>query len=338
MVNRCPTGEKISCGHRIEGASSANDAGISRSVMRTMPSFFVVGAAKAGTTAIHHALSRHPSVFLPKQKETNYFALGGERPSYTGPLDADTINAFSVWRYGDYVDLFRRAPAGSTLGEVSPMYLYAEGAASSIAASVPDARIVMCLREPLARAVSAYQHLVRDGRETETFERAIALEQERVDAGWEWFWHLTAVSMYADQVARYLDAFDRTQIRVYLYDDLRRDPGAIMTDLLAFIRAPPASAMSLEEHNVAGVPRGWARRAHRALYAPGRLNACLRSVLPGVVRTAASNAFKRVAMGRPTHAIKVPSVLKERFLGDVTRLERVIERDLSHWKARLADA
>ena len=306
--------------------------------MRALPSFFVVGAAKAGTTAIHHALARHGSVYLPKQKETNYFALGGEAPAFSGPLDAETINDFSVWRYEDYVDLFRWAPADSVVGEVCPMYLYAETAPRRIAAAVPNARIVICLREPLARAISAYQHLVRDGRETETFERAVELEQERIAAGWEWFWHLASVSLYTDQVTRYLDTFGSARVRIYLYDELRRDPASLMNDLLAFIGAPPSNATGLKEHNVAGVPRSWARRVHRALYAPGRLNSCLRSVLPGGLRTAASTAFKRVAMGRPTHPIAVPTMLREPLLADITRLERVIGRDLAHWKARMEEA
>ena len=306
--------------------------------MGVLPSFFVVGAAKAGTTAMHHALARHPSVYLPKQKETNYFALGGRRPACTGPLDAETINTFSVWRHEDYVDLFARAPADAILGEVCPMYLYAATAPASIAAAVPDARIVVCLREPLARAISAYQHLVRDGREVETFQRAIELEQERIAAGWEWFWHLAAVSLYADQVTRYLDTFGSARVRIYLYDDLRRDPSSLMSDLLAFIGAPPSSATVLDAHNVAGVPRSWARRVHRGLYAPGRLNSCLRSVLPGALRTAASTAFKRVAMGRPRHPIQVPTALRERLLADVTRLERVIGRDLARWKTRMEEA
>ena len=299
------------------------------------PDFFVVGAAKAGTTAVHHALSRHDAVYLPRQKETNYFALFGEPPRFTGPLDEQTINRFSVWRQEDYERLFRLAPSGTLTGEVCPMYLYSDTAPANIAETAPNARIVVFLREPLSRAISAYRQLVRDGRETESFARAVDLEPERIQAGWEWFWHLASVGMYADQVARYLNAFGRDRVRIFLYDELVERPNEVLDDMQRFLGLPVRDRLSLGTHNRAGVPRPGSRSVHRWLYRPSRLNTVLRAVLPEPLRRAASTGFKRLILSKPTDELEVPRDLNERFLDDVVRLERIIERDLSRWRDRL---
>jgi len=83
-----------------------------------MPAFFVVGAAKAGTTALHNILLQHPNVFLPQMKETNYFAFQGETVDFKGPLDDQTINRFSITAAADYASLFDPAAPGQRSGEV----------------------------------------------------------------------------------------------------------------------------------------------------------------------------------------------------------------------------
>ena len=88
-----------------------------------MPDFLVVGAPKAGTTALHAALSEHPGLYLSAIKEPKFFLSDGPPPTRGGPGDALTFREH-VWRRADYEALFASAPAGTLRGESTPLYLY----------------------------------------------------------------------------------------------------------------------------------------------------------------------------------------------------------------------
>src|ERR1700723_3128762 len=78
----------------------------------TMPDFLVIGAPKAGTTALHAALSEHPALYMSAIKEPKFFLTDGPPLTKGGPGDALTYREH-VWRRADYEALFAQAPAGS---------------------------------------------------------------------------------------------------------------------------------------------------------------------------------------------------------------------------------
>src|SRR6476659_10084030 len=80
-----------------------------------LPEFFVIGAPKAGTTALHVALARHPRLFMSRVKEPKHFLTDGPPPTGGGPGDAKTFAEY-VWRRRDYERLFDAAPAGALRG------------------------------------------------------------------------------------------------------------------------------------------------------------------------------------------------------------------------------
>src|SRR6478735_427325 len=87
-----------------------------------LPEFFVIGAPKAGTTALHVALDRHPQLFMSRVKEPKHFLTDGPPPRGGGPGDARTFRQY-VWRRSDYERLFDERPAGTLAGESTPFYL-----------------------------------------------------------------------------------------------------------------------------------------------------------------------------------------------------------------------
>ncbi len=158
-----------------------------------MPNFFIVGAARCGTTSLFEAIAQHPDIFCCPVKEPNYFAFDFvRRPEVLAnarrqgclidkhfdftlapPRVAFTIDESA------YHDLFRGWKGQSAIGEASTTYLPSRIAPREIAAFQPDARIIVLLRNPIARTLSDYRMHVQNGHDTGSFSQFIAEEQKR---------------------------------------------------------------------------------------------------------------------------------------------------------------
>ncbi len=123
-----------------------------------LPDFFVAGVPKAGTTALHSALARHPALYLAPVKEPKFFLTDGPPPAEGGPGDIKTYREH-VWRRADYEALFEPAPAGALKGESTPFYLHNRAARRRIKTLIPQARLIIVLRDPVERAHSNWAHL-----------------------------------------------------------------------------------------------------------------------------------------------------------------------------------
>ena len=129
---------------------------------RELPDFLVIGAQKAGTTALYAYLRWHPSIAGPFWKEVSFFDRHWARGE--------------AWYRGQ----FPLRSSGKLVGEASPSYVFHPLAPERVFSLVPDVKLVVLLREPGDRAYSQYQHAVALGRETLSFEDALAAEDERV--------------------------------------------------------------------------------------------------------------------------------------------------------------
>ena len=85
-----------------------------------LPNFIILGAAKAGTTALYHYLRQHPEVGMSRVKETNYLALKGHPLDFRGPGDADYIRPHAVTTEAGYHDQFAHCAGKKAIGEASP--------------------------------------------------------------------------------------------------------------------------------------------------------------------------------------------------------------------------
>jgi len=121
-----------------------------------LPNFIMIGAAKAGTTALYWYLAEHPQVFMSPMKETNYFAYGLDEQGHLLYGDPE-LHRFRVQSWSEYEALFTGAGDAAAIGEVSPIYLECPQAAARIRQRLPGARIVCGLREPVDRAYSDFR-------------------------------------------------------------------------------------------------------------------------------------------------------------------------------------
>jgi hypothetical protein len=213
----------------LRGAYRAT--GLATARIRPLPDFLILGAQKAGTTALYAYLRWHPDITGPSFKEVSFFDrhyTQGER-----------------W-YRAHLPLRRRA----LVGEASPSYLFHPQAPERVARMLPNARLIALLRNPVERAFSHYQHEVALGREPLSFEEAIDREDERMRGELEhmlrdpsyfshawWNYTYVARGRYAEQLERWFAAFPREQLLVLLTDELAADTAGTYRRVLDFLGA-----------------------------------------------------------------------------------------------------
>ncbi len=280
------------------------------------PDFFLVGAAKAGTTSLFQYLTQHPAIFIPSIKEPHYFSEYYD----SGAPVLPTVD--------HYLRLFDDCPDGALAGDASTSYLYSVDAAQRIRELQPAARIVAVLRNPVDRAYSLYWFNRRDLVEDLGFEAALEAETERIRENWHFRFHYVTSGQYADQVQKYFDAFGREPVRVYLFEDLRADERTLCRDIFTFLGIPADHLLDTGgRFNPSGDPRS--RLLSRILT---HQFPRLRRVFPKTAKMVKHRLMHVNVRPAPPMLPATRSMLAETFRPDVTRLEEMIGRDLSRWK------
>ncbi|GII00108.1 sulfotransferase family protein [Planobispora takensis] len=294
-----------------------------------LPDFLVAGAPKSGTTALHAALQRHPQLYMSPVKEPKFFLTDGPPPDRGGPGDAQTYREH-VWRREDYEALFADAPPGTSRGESTPFYLYDRQAQRRIHATVPRARIIAILRDPVERAHSNWTHLWSAGLEPiGDVVRACAEEERRIEAGWAHFWHYVRLGRYGEQLAHLFTLFPREQVLVFRYRDLLDRPGPALDRICAFLGVEQGLLTEVPRENVTAHPE--ADRRHRLLSAalragrllPGRLGTALAEPIEGLLQ-------RRGKARRPL-TWEQRRRLIPRFADDIELLQQVTGEDFGDW-------
>lgn len=299
------------------------------------PDFFIVGAAKAGTTAVYSWLTHHPDVFLPKTKEPGFFAFSHKSPKpANGPYDPNYVRDIAT-DCNAYKALYADAD-NSVTGDASPVYLGDLDAARRIAKARPDARIVILLRDPVERAFSQYKHHRRDNLEPCTsFEDALNQEDHRTDEGWSWGHQYAGLGHYAEPISRFLKEFDRNQILFLEFARLQSDPDGCWRDVCQHlhIQTLPLHHNDRVNETHALVETSARPKLSHALQHPGRVQSLAKSLMPKAVRTAIRTRLegKRVPILELKDATR--AALSERFRSEHRLVERLSGLDLKHWSS-----
>ena len=299
----------------------------------TMPDFFIAGVAKAGTTSMHAALARHPQLFLSRVKEPKFFLSDGPPPRSGGPGDVQTYGEH-VWRRENYEALFAPAPAGTLRGEATPFYLYDLAAQQRIAREVPDAKLILMLRDPVDRAHSNWAHLWGAGLEKEgDFLTACRLEDARRAAGWADFWHYIAQGRYGEQIENLFTLFPKEQVLILRYRDLRDEPLTTLNTVCSFLGVDRGYDLSVPRENVS--PYVEATAVNAVLRALLRNGAKVGHRFPVVARKAARGPILTVLQrhrgARPVVSPEHRAALLPEFIDDVRRLEAVTGESYADW-------
>lgn len=298
-----------------------------------LPDFLLIGAPKAGTTALHVALARHPQLCMSEIKEPKFFLTDGPPPTGGGPGDAKTYSEY-VWKQEDYERLWEHGDPGQLRGESTTLYLQDPQAHDRIRKLVPDAKLVAVLRDPVDRAHSNWAHLRSHGLEpVADFPRACMLGRRRAEQGWGAFWQYLEIGRYGRQLEHLFRVFDREQVLVLLYRDLREEPLETLDRVCAFLGVETGLLDEVPAENVtAHVDDGLVNATlHQLLQGIDALGA----VAPPLHRTAQSLGVKllqREQRTRPALSEEERMLLLPHYYEDLVVLEEQLGRSFAHWR------
>lgn len=298
-----------------------------------LPNFFIVGAAKAGTTSVYAYLAQHPEIFLSPLKEPKYLSLPANKLPHRGPGDAKVDNSI-IKTLDDYLNLFKNASIEKVVGEASADYLYFyKTVIPRTKKTNPESKILIMLRNPIERAFSAYRHMLKDKRETLSFEKALITEEQRKKDNYEFIWFYKDVGLYHEQVKAYLNSFGANKVKVCLYDDFIKNEGNVIKDILRFLDVnenfPTDTSL---KHNVSQITRSESfdeflntyDHPVKKLFRPVFLNTIGKERTEKIVNYFKYKNLLRMKPKTRKHLIQF-------YRNDILKLQDLIERDLSDW-------
>jgi hypothetical protein len=309
-----------------------------------LPNFFIVGAPKTGTTSLYHYLRQHPQIYMSPIKEPHFFSEEVREENLNNRLrshytrntrglteflarpDDRFLYRGIVSRWEDYVRLFDGAGNAIAVGEASVGYLRSETAPTRIAQMIPQARIVILLRNPIERAFSQYLYGVASGgirwSLREHIERNLRHRSGQICAHYPFL----EFGFYADPVRRYRSLFG-DRVWIGWHNEYRDQPGKLCRDLYTFLGVDPLFEPGVRTRYLeAQVPRtpaiGWLKWA-------GVWKAVAR-LTPQSLRTPIRRSLMRPA-GSASMSLEDRHCLIEIYRDDVQKLANELCRDLNSW-------
>jgi len=292
----------------MPGNGFGNGAGAGRSnTVSALPSFFIIGPPRTGTSWLYNVLSQCARLSDPT-KETRFFDKHFERglPWYTSH--------------------YRKASAGSVIGEIAPTYFASPLARERIAALIPHAKIVCTFRNPVDRLVSLYRLKRAYGWISWNFDEALTRDPELMES-----------SRYAAHLKEWVNTFGSSQVMATVHDDIQADPQSYLDKLVDFVGAPrlqlrPAQVRRTLSSEDMTEPRHyyWTRGA--LMMAEWAKKKRLDSIVASAKRLGALKLF----VGGGSAFTEIPpdqrTRLRQMFRPEVDALEAMLNRDFSAWK------
>lgn len=233
------------------------------SPLRLLPNFIVIGTQKGGTTSLYNYLIQHPCIASAFAKEVHFFD-NHTRAHNFGKGMAWYRSHFEYSLHKSYNKIVHQQDL--ITGEASPDYIFDLHAPQRISSAVPGVKLIVLLRNPVDRAYSHYLHNVRAaydvGRETLSFEEAIAAEESRLLGEREkmlqqesyfsynyMHYSYLARGIYTDQLKTWFNLFPREQVLVLKSEDFFAAPNIIFKQVLEFMNLPAWELTKYKSYN-----------------------------------------------------------------------------------------
>lgn len=295
-----------------------------------LPTFFILGAAKCGTTSLHELLAQHPDICMSNPKEPFFFEAEFEN----GP---------------DYYlkTYFPHYTGEKEVGESRHRNLYLPYVPRRIHELVPDARFLVLVRQPVDRAWSHWWHWYVRDVEKNPFDVAISRNLDRLENNsGAWSADDTAgyvdtldrengysptesyidSGYYARQVGTYADIFGRDRIKILFFEDLVADPLGTAQAVFEFLQLPVLQVPNTMPRNISV-----SKKALGLLDLLGRLPGV--GLFPPRLRGSLREALARLNAGdRPKMSTEIRAMLMNHFEPHVRELEEITGRQLPEWR------
>jgi hypothetical protein len=297
-----------------------------------MPNLLVIGAAKAGTTALYRYLTQHPQVFLSRVKEPEFFS---KEEYYARGLDW-----YKDWHFEGAEDYLVKA-------EATPHYLYwSEKVAPRIKEAYRErpVRFIVTFRDPVSRAYSMYWNMVREGIEDLNFDEALRVEGRRLEQYRNELYQTgsmaygySAGSRYASLLQPFLELFSPESFFFVLQDDLKFRPIETCAEIFEFLGVESSIEVNLSNSNPAAMPRS--RLLHKALRRRPLFQEFIKPFIPNRIRRVRRSLKSKIMeanLKETPYVPLYPQLAHELRLGyrtEIDELERITGRELSSWKA-----
>lgn len=276
-----------------------------------LPDFLIIGSAKSGTTSLYHVLKQHPEVFVPRKKELHFFE---KEHWYRQGM-------------GLYERHFDEAARGNyrAVGEATPVYVCHPGVPARIKQHLPNAKLILVVRNPITRAYSQYWQERRRLNEAATFSEIVADDRtELYEPGKRGYF---SRGFYMTYIDRYLELFDREQILVEVFEDLVREPVAFYERVFRFLGVDPSfrCPQMTQNFNRSFI---WTNPLYRFFFSHPRYTLAIpREVRPALC-VGPKQPFSYPRMDDATRQ------LLQRFYHDANRrLADFLGRPLDHWQS-----
>lgn len=293
-----------------------------------LPDFLLVGAAKSGTTSLYQYLKQHPQIYMSENKEPWFFSFAD--------IYKEDVHNFSgkgdiVTDFMKYVNLFSGATNEQVVGEASTVYLYLyEETIKNIKKYHPnwkELKIIIIIRDPSERAFSHYLNSVGDGSCNSSFEEEI--EKWNITQCSD-LWNIIDYGFYYNQIKSYKDTFG--QVKIYLFDDLEERSALLAQDLYRFLEVDTFFKPNTDlKYNVSGNSGKFLRKL---IYKPNLIKKVVKTFLPIEARTKIKNNILGKFAYKSNLENAQKKILKEIYKEDITKLQDLIDKDLTRWLRR----
>lgn len=299
--------------------------------MKKLPNFIIVGAAKCGTSSLHNYLNQHPDVFMPT------FTASGKKvkePKFFITSEIQRRVKYGIWDWNSYKNLFEGVTSEKAIGEASVFYLfYYKTAIKNIKKYLgDDIKIIIMLRNPTERAISAFTHVARGKQESLSFEDALKNEKNRLSKDL----NITPMIMYKEMglyykmVKSYLDNFDN--VHIILYEDFKQKTDLVVKETLKFLNLSSDYIIDTSlKYNVGG--KKWKNKYVKLFFMQDNiLKKILRFIFSKKIRFK-FRFFIELIFKEPADEVNqvTRKKLDHYFQNDILKLEELLNLDLKHW-------
>jgi len=283
------------------------------------PNLFIVGAPKCGTTALYKYLESHPQVFMSDPKEVNFFSKK--------ELEEQSLyyQDFKPKNEKEYLSLFKNVDIEhKIIGEASVSYLFYTEVPERIHTFNPNSKVVILLRDPVARALSHYLMDKRLGLLNKELMEIFHSEEARDKLNFQQYF---LIGNYASQVKRYLSLFGKNNVEIIFSKELKSNRNNTIQNLYRFLGIQNFELTKEIKHNAYKEPKGF---FIKKIYSMSFIRKNIKKVIPEPILKRGVEFFFNLTPPTLNNQDKI--LLKKYYYDDICELEKLLTKDLTEWK------